>query len=202
MLFKYFKLAFLALSLLSTNAFASLITLETQDYTGGTPSTDYRTAWDALDGDITSTTLDEFTNVKSGNKRFNHLTIEFDMAYDGMWSLMAGLDAGLGAEIYLDGVSVIQDTTNIWWANRWNHGDVLRLDDLALNSGTHTIEFFWIENCCNGANNIRFTDYRTGLETSLNLGAINAATVPEPMTIGLLGLSLLGLGFSLRSRRK
>ena len=59
--------------------------------------------------------------------------------------------------------------------------------------GTHTLDVYWAENCCNGYNSGRFsTDGQTW--QTLTVANLNAAAVSEPSIIALFGLGLVGLG--------
>ncbi|REL30573.1 CCXG family PEP-CTERM protein [Thalassotalea euphylliae] len=175
---------------------AALITYETQGFTGNFSSLDLKTIWLNLDGDINSQSLDEFERVWSGNQTFSHLTIELNLAEDTIWTLQAGLDAGLGAQVYVDGISIFKDSTDLWWAYNWNHSDTVKIENLSLSQGLHQLEFYWLENCCNGFNSIRFTEQSSGITSVLNRAALSSFEIPNPVSVSLFGLALVGLFFT------
>ncbi|MFD2168007.1 CCXG family PEP-CTERM protein [Thalassotalea euphylliae] len=186
------------LLLASTYSHATLITYETQAFTGNFSMSDLMTEWYARGGAQTSQALTSFEQVYSGNYTFSRLIIDVSMAEAGVWTLEAGLDAGFGAQMYVDGVSVLKDPTNIWWKYNWNHEDVIRVEDISLNTGKHKIELFWLENCCNGYNSVRLIDQTRSTISFLSVNAVQAAQgqaqIPEPYTYALFGVGLLALG--------
>ncbi|REL25730.1 hypothetical protein DXX93_03620 [Thalassotalea euphylliae] len=172
---------------------AALITYKTQGFSGNFSNADLKTQWSSLSGVVNSQTLSDFEQVWAGNQTFSYLSVEFSLVTDRVWTLEAGLDAGLGAQVYLDGHAIYKDSSNLWWAYNWSHGDIIKLDNLNLNQGGHQLEVFWLENCCNGFNSVRFTDQRSGVTSSLSLNALQTFEVPNPSSILLLGLALVGM---------
>ena len=189
----------------SMSLHASVITYEKQGFIGNFSNADLKTKWYELGQVDSSTSLDKFDRVFSGNYTFSHLVIDIDMKEKSTWTLEAGLDAGLGAQVYIDDVSVFKDNSNFWWSYNWNHPDVIRLEDIELTLGVHKIELFWLENCCNGYNSVRFTDQSRDVTSLLSLGAIELAqgktSVPEPHMHVVMGLALLLFGCRLRKQK-
>jgi len=196
--FKHIKAVLLTLTLACTSANATLITHESRSIAGGFSSTDLLDSWNALSNTITSKEVTSFVNVRPGNNKLNILTLDFNTNYADTWTFEAGLDAGLGAEFYLNGNLISSTYRDLWWSNNWNSRNVFAVNDLMINEGKNTIQIVWAEGCCNGGNSIRFTDFR-GEATLLTTDSLRAASVPEPQTIALLGAALLGL--RLRSRK-
>ena len=188
----------------SLSSHATLITYELQDFVGNFSQADLMTEWFNLGGADYSQAITSFEHIYSGNNRFSHLTIDFIMAEQGLWTIEAGLDAGFGAQVYIDGQSVFKDSSNLWWTYRWHHEDVVRLENLVFSPGRHKIEFFWLENCCNGYNTLRLTDRISGVTSVLSLSSLQAAlgTMPvaEPISFALFILGLLVLGLNLRKQ--
>ncbi|GAC13345.1 hypothetical protein GLIP_0699 [Aliiglaciecola lipolytica E3] len=133
------------------------------------------------------------SNFNTGQDTVNLLSFNFDMSYVGEWTLDAGLDAGFGAELFLDGVLVAERTDNLWWSNSWNNSDVFSVTLNNISIGEHTVELYWAEDCCSGNSSIRLTDARTGNVSALSSEAIAAASIPEPAGILLMSLGLLAL---------
>ena len=196
---KLIKSAVLGLALVCGSASATVITLESRDIDNSFDKTSLITSWNTL-ATGTSQVISSFENISTGKNKANLLSFDFVMNYNGMWSLAAGLDAGLGAEVFLDGVLVAKRTDDLWWARNWSNSDVLSVPALAISQGKHTIELYWAERCCSGPGSILLTDYRTGSTNSLSAATIASASIPEPAGILLLSLGLIGLRFSRKSK--
>ncbi|GAB2688979.1 CCXG family PEP-CTERM protein [Aliiglaciecola sp. 3_MG-2023] len=186
------KSALLASFVISASVNATVITLESRDIAGSFDSSDLQAAFDLLPSSSVNS-ISSTDNFNTAQDSVNLLTVEFNMGYEGSWTLEAGLDAGYGAELYLDGTLVSERTDNLWWKYNWGNSDVFSVDlnDIAI--GSHTIELFWAENCCSGNNSIRLTEVSSGDVQALSLASVEAASVPEPAGILLLGMGLLAL---------
>ena len=103
-----------------------------------------------------------------------------------------GADWGRGGIIIgADGGDILR-SDDIWWANDWNHGDVI--DFTMSGAGSGSFQLLGFEGCCSGGNSLRF---------SVDGGRIFSAvtvTVPEPVPYTLMGLGLMGLILSRRRR--
>ena len=187
------KSALLASFVISASANAAVITLESRDIDGSFNSSDLQAAFDLLPSSSVNT-ISSTDNFNTDRDSVNLLTVEFDMSYEGSWTLEAGLDAGYGAELFFDGILVSERTDNLWWKYNWNNSDVFTIDLNNIAIGSHTIELFWAENCCSGNNSIRLTEVSSGEVQTLSAASVDAASIPEPAGILLLGMGLLALG--------
>ncbi|WP_250655434.1 CCXG family PEP-CTERM protein [Alkalimarinus coralli] len=180
---------------------ASLITLDSRSIDAAIDDTDFVSSWANQASSVTRTELEVFESYRSGNHTINLLTIDFDMVSTGTWSFDLGLDAGYGAAFYLDDTLVSNRTDDLWWSYNWNHGDVMHVMDNTLTAGSHKIEIYWAEKCCNGASSAKFTtDGSNWLALSTdNIDA--AASVPEPASLALFSLGLVGLTLA-RTKKK
>ncbi|GAA6184295.1 CCXG family PEP-CTERM protein [Aliiglaciecola sp. NS0011-25] len=187
------KSALLASLVISASANAAVITLESRDIDASFNSSDLQAAFDLLPSSSVNT-ISSTDNFNTDRDSVNLLTVEFDMSYEGSWTLEAGLDAGYGAELFFDGILVSERTDNLWWKYNWNNSDVFTIDLNNIAIGSHTIELFWAENCCSGNNSIRLTEVSSGEVQTLSAASVDAASIPEPAGILLLGMGLLALG--------
>ena len=196
---------------LVTGVQASSITLETRAITNtavlpsyqGAPGINYQTGWQAQTSTISSSNLSAVNNVYAGNGSFTHLSVQFSLgSAGGALQFQLAPDAGYGGALYLDGQLLDQDSTDLWWGMNWNSTAELLTGSANLSSGTHLLEAYWSEGCCNGASAGRFNLNNTGWQelSVANLNALPAATVPLPGVLPLLGLGLVGMTFVRRRR--
>ncbi|KZZ21026.1 hypothetical protein A3752_10015, partial [Oleiphilus sp. HI0081] len=160
--------------------------------TNGIDDTDFITSWTDQTSAINSLNISDFSGFFSGNNTISHLSISLTSAISGSWGIEAGLDAGYGAALYVDGSLIENRTDDLWWQYNWNNSDVLS-GTAGISAGSHTIDLYWAENCCNGYSSGRFTTDGGSTWQSLSVANIDAATVSEPATLALFGLGLLGL---------
>ncbi len=187
-----------ALVLMTANASATLITFETKDLAhNGSASghnvdqNDFAGSWSAIAGGVSENFLGDFTNVQSGNDKFNHVQIDLSLERDNAnWVFDFGLDAGLGMALYLDGSLVKSTSDDLWWATNWNNSDVFSVELNDLNRDNKVIDIYWAEHCCSGVNSIRFKN-DAGQINALSVANVDAASIPEPTSIALFGLALL-----------
>ncbi|PIE39226.1 MAG: hypothetical protein CSA53_02580 [Gammaproteobacteria bacterium] len=196
-MFSNIKTLFAAFLLVAaTGANATVITHESRSFTGNIDA-DLATYWETL-APGTVHELDAVGSLRPGNRKVNLLNVEFSAGATSVWDLQFAVDATYGAAIYLDGVEIVSRTDDLWWQNDWNNGDVLYVSDLIVNPGSHDLQVFWAERCCNGSNQFRIIDQRTGTVAPLSVSSINAATVSEPAGLALVALGALAL---VRGRR-
>ena len=187
--------------ILSSTASASLITLDSRSINATFDNTDFITSWTNQTSTVAHTELDEFDFYYSGNHTINLLTVDFDMNSTGSWGFDLGLDAGYGAAFYLDNNLVSNRTDDLWWTYNWNNSDVMHVLDNTLTAGAHSIEIYWAEKCCNGASSVNFTTDGISWQALSTENIDTAASVPEPASLALFGLGLVGLSFS-RMKKK
>jgi len=192
---KFITSIFIVISLtVSQFSHAGLITFDTKSLTGSSITSDLQASWFSNANQVNSRNIDEFTLIDIGRNRIGHLNINFDVAEQGFWSFDFGLDAGFGAELFVDGNLIVDRTDDLWWARNWKNSDVFSLDTFDFTQGQHNIDLFFAEKCCDGLSTIQFTNHLTQETSILSSTALKAAaSVPEPATAALFALGALGL---------
>lgn len=163
---------------------------------------DHLQSWNILDTEVT-TNFTTFDKQRTGGKRLNRLSIDLSFGTgSGLFNFRAGLDAGLGASIFLNGNSIAHRADDLWWRYNWGNSDVIETGAFLLNSGQNLLDIYWGEWCCNGGNSMMFS---FGNSNWLQLNEENLSanfqqlpkqsltSVPEPSTVLLLTLGLAGL---------
>ena len=198
---KNLSVALLAISgLCAATAFASTITYETQS-TGLSVPADYQAVWNSQNSTITSNSLADFNGVGPVNGTIAHLEVDFTVGSPAHIIFQLAPDAGYGGALYLDGTLIAQNKSDLWWEGSWgNVGELLTSSSLALTSGSHELEGFWIEGCCSGAQGGRYSLDGGSTWMSLSVANLDTLAVPEPGIMTLLGIGFIGLGFSRRKR--
>lgn len=193
-------------SLFSTSLSAAMITYENRATNAGVDNSDYQSSWNNQSSYVYSRELNEFTNLRatgSNRDQHSHLSISFDVSHQlsgNDWWFQFSPDAGLGGEVYFDGNLVERTTDNLWWGGQWSRTNELveaLVSDVSM--GSHTIDLYWAENCCNGGQSGRFSIDNGASWHALSTANLEAVNVSEPGSIALFSLGLAGL---LLSRRK
>lgn len=165
---------------------AAMVNVQSVNIANNFSNNDLATYWSS----ITPTTSENITDLSglfsgSGNNNTMYkLTATFDSANGLEVDFSAGLDAGYGAEVFVNSVNQFDTTSNLWWANNWNSSAVININDIIFGAGPNTIEVYWAENTNSGGNSFIITE--TPLE------AVDASA---PAMFALFGLGLAGLAF-------
>lgn len=177
----------------SQTVHAGLISFDIKSLRGESLTNDLHASWLSNSNEIRSRELDNFEQVDIGRHSIAHLSISFDLATQSTWSFDFGLDAGYGAELFVDGNLVVDRTDDLWWRRNWQHSDVFSLTAYDFTKGSHTLDVYFAENCCDGLSTVRMTNHSTQEISMLTSSALQAASIPEPATAILFGLGALGL---------
>jgi len=79
-----------------------------------------------------------------------HVAVPFSVAAAGAWSFRAGADLGDGGTLLVDGHEVASHWYDMWWAGSWSNSAQILQGSAALAAGTHLLEVYGFENCCDG----------------------------------------------------
>lgn len=197
MKFKQMKAVLLGLVFCATNASATLITLETRNINQSFDQSNLLGSWNqSTAGTIKN--INTFNMFNTGENKINMLTLDFNLKSNSTWTFENGLDAGYGAALFVNGSLVDSRDGDLWWNKTWGSNGVFKVDNIALTTGKNIIQLLWAEDCCNGANSVRFSE-ASGQEKILSVDNINGLSnvsptdIPEPATIALFGLAIVGL---------
>ncbi|MFD2367845.1 CCXG family PEP-CTERM protein [Pseudoduganella sp. GCM10020061] len=211
-------LALLLAALSAANA--SEITISTGYSTAGQQATPqaYQSVVEAAVATATpgygSTSVEVFDGIS------NHKTLSGasrDLAYKfevdffvtedkaGTWSFRGGVDFGDGGVMMLDGVPLHFSSDDLWWAGSYGNSREYLAGSAQLASGAHTLVFYGLENCCDGANIGQQAQFRIGDGAFTTFSTVDGLTtpIPEPATVGMLlgGLGMLAAVGRWRTRR-
>ena len=181
------------------SANASIITIEQADYNVGSSNANLAGIWAGLSStDISSEVLlgdaTLLFNGSGNNYTIFKMIISVENVNDIMFNLYTGLDAGYGAEIFVNRSLADERNDDLWWSRNWSNSDVFAIENLNFMAGTNEIVVYWAEGRNSGGNSFEFT-VDGGDRLVLSNDNLNT-TVPTPSTLALFGLVLFGMGLS------
>lgn len=123
-------------------------------------------------------------------------TINFGVTQSnaGLWDLRSGVDFGGGGAVFLDGVALGYKSNDMWWSGSYNDPSQFFQYSVNLAQGNHTLNFYGLENCCDGGQQAQFrSSNATSFQTFSSAdGLIPAVPEPETYAMLLLGAGLIG----------
>ena len=141
--------------------------------------------------------LSSFSNISNqvvchgGNRNVAfHFQTLFGVAANqsGTWGFRAGVDFGRGGAMFLDGVLLDWDSSDLWWAGNFNaSSEILAASGVNLNAGNHVLDIYGLEGCCDGTQAAQF-QIGTQQWTTFSVGDRQDSRVPLPATLALLGI--------------
>lgn len=195
-----------ALLTLSSQANASLITLSTA-YSAAAAQTNANAYKSIVSAAIASPTsgygmqnLSDLNNISNHGLFGSNSNIAFDFEINfnvsaieaGNWAFRAGVDFGKGGAVFVDGNALGYKTNDMWWGGSYSNPSQFFNYTTSLSAGNHTLSIYGLEGCCDGGTQTQFHGAKsTAFMTFSSADGINP--IPEPATIGLLGLGLLGM---------
>jgi len=210
MLFPVLALLYIA----PLNAGVVSILYETRPYAGGNlpAAIDYVNNWNALvlanpvppagygAGNVPAFTgLSNHTTFGGSTTNIGfHTLIDLNLTPSevGMWNMQFGIDYGFGGAMFVDGGLVDFRNTDMWWNGSFSNPTQILAGLVNLTAGSHSIELFGLEPCCDGATEGR---YQIGTQPFVIFTAEAAA--PEPGTATMIALVAGLLVLRLLARR-
>jgi hypothetical protein len=131
----------------------------------------------------------------SNNNVAFHFQALFGVAANeaGSWGFRAGVDFGRGGAMFLDGVLLDWDASDLWWAGNFNAGsEILAASGINLNIGNHVLDIYGLEGCCDGSQTVQF-QVGTQQWTTFSVRDGQDSQVPLPATLALLGVGATAL---------
>lgn len=173
-------MALFCISSFSVNAAPVQITIESA--TMSAKEADLKAFWDAVDpsnitneGTFSVPTGILFSGGNANNKTIFRLSFDFNSANVTVIDFFAGLDAGFGAELFLNNANIFDTEDDLWWGRNPNNGDVIS-QSIEFGSGQNELVLFWAEGFNSGGNQI---DIKVSAPAMLSIFAL-----------GLVGLVL------------
>ena len=80
-----------------------------------------------------------------------HVTVPFSTADAGVWSFRVAPDMGHGGTLLVDGAEVVAHWYDMWWGGSWSDPALLLQASVTLAAGSHTLELYGFEDCCDGS---------------------------------------------------
>ena len=165
------------------------ILYDTASYTGGPPGSTAAAiaTFDGLAGSTTgygcsslSTLAGVYNSMQFGSNSniAYHEAAVFVVApsQTGLWSFRWGADFGRGGTLLVDGVELQSRWTDMWWNGGFTDPTQYLIGSVNLTAGTHIVEVFGFEDCCDGGSTAQFLP--PSATTWLDISAANLTLVP------------------------
>lgn len=189
----------------AASASAAVITMDARLWTPGTTfttSADYVTEWTNLlaaqptpPSGYGDQTIVNWNGGQSNGAAFGshnnigyHDKVVFTVAPGqvGGWAFRLGIDLGYGGTLLIDGTPAQTRTTDMWWAGSYGNPSQFLAGVANLTAGTHTLDIYGFEGCCDGGTQGQF------LSPGAH-GFTNFSATPEPTSWAMM---IVGLGLS------
>ena len=134
------------------------------------------------------------------------LSFEVNLNAPSTLDLFAGLDAGFGAEVFVNGNLFLNTDADLWWGNRFTNAGTVSANGINLIGGLNTIDVYWAEKERSGGNSFGIQFFGSPIV------ALSVANLEEFETVSnaasnsisapAFGLSAALMMIALVSRRK
>ena len=200
---------------IAASASAAVITMDARQWTPGavfSTSADYVTEWTNLlasqpvpPSGYGDQTIADWNGGQSNGAAFGshnnigyHDKITFTVApgQAGNWNFRFGIDFGYGGTFLLDGAEVQTKTNDLWWGYNINNTAGELLGSANLSAGTHTIDLYGFEGCCDGGT---IGQYQS--QGAQGFANFSAAPEPAAWAVMIVGLGLTGAAVRRRAAK-
>jgi hypothetical protein len=211
MIKSYFKVIGLLLLAVSMNTNAALITLSSTDIGSDFDINSSLKNYIENSSSVVSNNITSFDMVPTLKNSVMKLTFRVDLDSALDIDIFAGLDAGLGAEVFVNGDIQFDSMNNFWWKKSWANSNVISLFGQTFDAGMNVVDIYWAENCCGGFSSVSFDADFLATNSSLNIDTLLqiqqasqlATQVPTPATwyvvIGVMAFATARKTFLLRN---
>jgi hypothetical protein len=171
------------------SANAALISVERLSNINPFAEADLAAYWSTITPDATETVTDA-TNLYRGSI-YNHTLFKLTASINlqGAMSLdfLAGLDAGYGAEVFINDVLAYNTEDGIWWKNDFGSTSTIALSGNIFYAGLNTFTVFWAEDGKSGGNSFGINISGADLQNLSieSLSSIEVASINAPATVAL-----------------
>ncbi len=195
-------LTYLVVLIFCSKSYATIVTFETRTLDNGVDASDFSGSWASQGSAIELHSFTDFTMLRSGDPTMTHIHIDLTLDRENVnWQFIFGIDAGLGAGVYLDDNLLYSRGDDIWWLRDWQHEDVFNVNFTNLGRSNQTIDIYWAEVCCDGPSTIKFIA-NDNVEYALSAENLDAVSTPEPNSILLLFIGCLAANIYANRRSK
>jgi hypothetical protein len=161
---------------------SAVVTVQSSDIANPFTVDDLAVHWSGLDSNLITLELANGSlptaslfNGSSNNNTLYKLTATFTETEASVVNFFAGLDAGWGAEVFVNGTSAFDTTDDLWWNNNWNNAnEVISILGINFASGVNIIEVYWAEGQNSGGNSFK-ADVKVSAPTILSIFALGLA---------------------------
>ncbi|MES1205472.1 MAG: CCXG family PEP-CTERM protein [Pseudomonadota bacterium] len=99
-------------------------------------------------------------------------------AQAGTWQFRWGADFGRGGTLLVDGVELQSRWTDMWWSGAFSNPTQYLAGMVNLTAGTHIVEVFGFEDCCDGPGDAQFLSPDSVTWRDISTANLNVVPLP------------------------
>jgi hypothetical protein len=122
-----------------------------------------------------------------------HDSVTFTVTSAGLWSFRTGIDLGYGGTLIVDGQALQTQTNDMWWNGGYGDPSQFLQGSINLGVGTHTLNVYGMEGCCDGGTQGQFM---SPVSDGFQSFKTTAGAVPEISTWAMMLAGFVALGFA------